>query len=126
MAAVSLGEVAPAARRGAPGRGGVSDGHPPRRRATSASKRIRIPDPDAAGLAGNRGIGTWKGTATEGDDLDGEPSFEGDVPGDPTAEGGVDPDRGGRTGRRAAAVAATPEPLSSRAARFLPDAPPRP
>ncbi len=65
----------------------------------SGNKHIRNPDPNDADLTGNPGIGTSPGTAGEGDDLDGETTFEGDVLSDSTPEGGVNPDQRGRTNK---------------------------
>lgn len=65
----------------------------------SGNKHVRIPDPDDADLTGNPGIGTSLGTARDGDDLDGETTFEGDVLSDATPEGGVDPSQRGRTNK---------------------------
>ena len=65
----------------------------------SGNKHVHNPDPNDADLTGNPGIGSSKGTEAEGDDLDGETTFEGDVLSDATPEGGVDPNQRGRTNK---------------------------
>ena len=65
----------------------------------STSKHAKTHTPSDADLNGNPGIGTSPGTVTEGDDLDGDNTFEGDVMNDVTPQGGVNPDQRGRTNK---------------------------
>jgi hypothetical protein len=65
----------------------------------STNKHPKTHRPSDADLRGNPGIGSSKGTAAEGDQLDGETTFEGDVMNDATPSGGVDPRQTGRTNR---------------------------
>jgi hypothetical protein len=65
----------------------------------TASKHPKAKTPSDADLRGNPGIGTSPGTAGEGDDLDGDTTFEGDVMNDATPQGGVDPNQRGRTNK---------------------------
>jgi hypothetical protein len=65
----------------------------------STSKHPKTHTPSDADLKGNPGIGTSPGTEDEGDDLDGDNTFEGDVMNDVTPQGGVDPDQRGRTNK---------------------------
>jgi hypothetical protein len=65
----------------------------------STGKHPKTHRPTDADLRGNPGIGSSKGTAQEGDVLDGDTTFEGDVMNDATPEGGVDPRQTGRTNR---------------------------
>ena len=65
----------------------------------SSGKHPKTHRPTDADLRRNPGIGSSKGTEREGDVLDGDTTFEGDVMNDVTPEGGVDPDRTGRTNR---------------------------
>ena len=58
--------------------------------------------PTDADLRGNPGIGTSKGTATAGEDvetIEADSTVEGDVMNETTPEGGVDPAHTGRTNR---------------------------
>jgi hypothetical protein len=65
----------------------------------STNKHPKTQRPSDADLRGNPGIGSSKGTAAEGDLLDGATTFEGDVMNDTTPSGGVDPRQTGRTNR---------------------------
>jgi hypothetical protein len=65
----------------------------------STSKHPKTTTPSDADLKDNPGIGTSPGTEGEGDDLDGETTFEGDVMNDATPQGGVDPNQRGRTNK---------------------------
>lgn len=69
---------------------------------TQHPKTRRPTDKD---LRDNPGIGASKGTIRggdlldEGEELDGDNTFEGDVENDVTPQGGVNPDQTGRTNR---------------------------
>ncbi len=65
----------------------------------SASKHPKTHRPTDADLRGNPGIGSSKGTEREGDPLDGDNTFEGDVMNDVNPQGGIDPDQRGRTNK---------------------------
>lgn len=63
------------------------------------SKHRNTTQPSDKDLRENPGIGTSKGTIKEGDRLDGDNTFEGDVENDATAQGGIDPGQRGRTNK---------------------------
>jgi len=63
------------------------------------SKHRKTTQPSDKDLRENPGIGTSKGTIKEGDRLDGDSTFEGDVENDTTAQGGIDPGQRGRTNK---------------------------
>lgn len=65
----------------------------------TSSQHPKTKTPSDADLRRNPGIGTSPGTAAEGDDLDGENTFEGDVMNESTPQGGVDPGHRGRTNK---------------------------
>ena len=64
----------------------------------STGKQPKPSRPSDADLRGDPGIGSSKGSHTnDGQPLEGESTFEGDVMNDTTPAGGVDPRQTGRT-----------------------------
>jgi hypothetical protein len=64
----------------------------------SGSQQPKPAKPSDADLRGDPGIGSSKGTTkNDGDLVDGDNTFEGDVLNDTTRSGGVDPRQTGRT-----------------------------
>lgn len=65
----------------------------------TSSKHPKRQRPTDSDLKRNPGIGTSKGTERQGDDLDGDSTFQGDVENDTTPQGGIDPRQTGRTNK---------------------------
>ena len=65
----------------------------------STNKHRKTHEPSDKSLHDDPGIGRSKGRFSRTDEppLEGEHTYEGDVPSDATPEGGVDPDQVGRT-----------------------------
>lgn len=55
----------------------------------ASTKHAKFKEPTDKDLKRNPGIGTSRGTAKYGDDLDGDNTFKGDVGNDTNAQGGV-------------------------------------